>query len=120
MNQERGMTLISLLFVLALAACAALVGFKVIPAYIDYFTIKHSLESVLAEGADQSDADLRKTMDARLNVNYIQDITARDMEINRDNGALTLSVPISRKEHLFGGISVCVDLDATASAKASQ
>jgi hypothetical protein len=120
MNHQRGLTLISLLFLLGLAMAAALVSFKVIPAYIDYFTIKHSLESILAEGTDQSDSDLRKTMDARLNVNFIQDIKSSDMDINRDNGTLTLTVPISRKEHLMGGISLCVDLNATASAPLKQ
>jgi hypothetical protein len=99
---------------------AALVGFKIIPAYIDYYTVTHSLESVLADGSDQTDGDLRKTMDARLNVNFIRDINARDMEINRDDGTLTLTIPISRKEHLVGGISICVDLNATASTKLKQ
>jgi hypothetical protein len=115
-RQERGLTLISLLFLLALAAGAALVGFKIMPVYLDYFTIKHSLESVLAEGTDQTDGELRATMDRRLDVNYIEDIRARDMQISRDNGQLTLTVPISRKNHLVGGVSLCVDLDATASA----
>lgn len=115
MKRERGLTLIGLLFLLALAAGVALVGFKVAPAYMDYFTVKNSLENILAEGTDQDDASLRSTFDRRLDVNFVKDITAKDLHISRDDGMLTLSVPISRKEHLFGGVSVCVDLEAKAS-----
>lgn len=115
MNRERGLTLIGLLFMLVVVAVFALVAFRVVPTYIDYFTVRHSLQSILAEGGDQSDGDLRATFDKRLNVNYIQDISDKDLEINRDNGMLTLTVPISRKSPLFGGVSICVDLDATAS-----
>lgn len=120
MNRERGLTLIGLIFILFFAAILALVAFRVIPAYIDYFTIKHSLQTLLDEGTDQSDADLRASLDKRLNVNYIQDITARDLEISRDGGMLTLTVPISRKEPLVGGVSICVDLDAIASKPISR
>lgn len=120
MRQERGFTLISLLFLLALAASVALIGFKIAPAYIDYFTIKHTLQNILAEGTSQTDADMRASLDRRLDVNYIEDITARDLQISRDNGVLTLTVPISRKKPLVGGISISVDLDATASAPIRQ
>lgn len=120
MNQERGLTLIGLLFLLALAASAAMVGFRIMPAYIDYFTVKHTLENILIAGSDQTDSDLRKTLDARLNVNFIQDISARDLVIERDKGVLTLTVPINRKEHLVGGVSVCVDLEAMASTRIKE
>lgn len=120
MNRERGLTLIGLIFALILAAAVALVAFRIVPAYIDYFTIKHSLASILEEGGDQSDMALRKTLDMRLNVNYIAGMNARDLVIDRDNGMLTLTMPINRKEHLFGGVSVCIDLEAKASTSLKQ
>jgi hypothetical protein len=120
MRQERGFTLISLLFLLALAAGVALVGFKIVPAYIDYFTIKHTLQNILAEDTDQTDVSLRSSLDRRLDVNFIKDIDSHALHISRDDGVLTLTVPIARKEHLAGGISICVDLEATASAPVKQ
>jgi hypothetical protein len=110
------MTLIGLILVLILVAGAVLVAFRIVPAYIDYFTIQHSLESILSDkGGDLSDGAIRTTLDARLNVNYIEGMSSKDLEISRDHGTLTLTMPITRKEHLVGGVSVCVDLEATAS-----
>ncbi|HEX8978252.1 MAG TPA: DUF4845 domain-containing protein [Parasulfuritortus sp.] len=120
MRQERGLTLISLIFVLVVVAGVVFVGFKVASSYIDYFTVKSTLKNLLAEGANQSDDDLRASLDRRLDVNFIRDVTSRDLQISRDNGLLTLTVPIDRKQPLFGGISICVDLNATESAPIRQ
>lgn len=120
MNGQKGFTLITLLFMLALAVFVAMVAFKTVPAYMDYFTVKNSLENLLKEEQTQSNEAIRSSFDKRMNVNFIQDISARDLEISKDEGMLTLSVAISRKEHLVGGISLCVDLEATASAPLQQ
>lgn len=117
MHGHKGFTLISLLFLLALAVFAAMVGFKIVPAYLDYFAVKKSLENLLsAPDVEQTNEALRSSFGKRLNVNFIQDISERDLQIDKDNGNIVLTVPISRKEHLVGGISVCVDLEAKASA----
>ena len=120
MQRENGFTLITLLFLLGLAVFAAMVAFKIIPAYLDYFTVKHSLETLLQDDQLQSNESLRSSFDRRLNVNFIQDISARDLKIDKEDGKLILTVPINRKEHLAGGISISVDLEATASAPLKQ
>jgi hypothetical protein len=114
MRKEGGFTLLGLLFMLTLAACAALVSFKIVPAYMDYYTVRNVLQNILDEDVEFSNQSIRKTFAARINVNFIRDLGPNDLYISRDNGMLTLSVPISRKEHLVGGISVSVDLEATA------
>lgn len=118
MYREKGFTLATLMFLLFLASFAALVAMKTVPTYIDYFAVKESLQNILAlpDLNDQSNLDLRKTFDARMNVNSVYNIKSTDLEISRDNGMLTLSVPISSKKPLGGGIGVTVDLVATASA----
>lgn len=117
MQRQNGFTLITLLFLLALAIGVALVAFRVVPAYMDYFTVRNSLENILKTGGvDQSNESLRDSFEKRLDVNFVKNVTARDLEIDKDGGMLTLRVPINRKEHLVGGVSLSIDLEATASA----
>jgi len=116
MKRERGLTLLGLIFLLALAVVVALIAFRVVPTYIDYYTLRNSLENILANGTDQTNDELRSTFEKRMDVNYMPDITGRDLDISRDDGMLTLSVPIDRKQHLVGGVSISIDLVATASA----
>ncbi len=117
MTRQRGFTMIGLILIMTLVAMAALVGFKIVPVYIDYYTIRHSLENVLEMEGPQGNEALRKSFAARLNVNPIYGLEVSDLEIEREDGYITLRFPINRKEHLVGGISVSVDLEATASAK---
>lgn len=116
MNGHKGFTLITLLFLLALAAFVALTAFKIVPTYIDYFAVQKSLENLLASDVPRNPQALRESFSRRLNVNYIRDIDSRDLQIEKQDGMLVLTVPINRKHHLAGGISLCVDLEATASA----
>lgn len=116
MRRDKGFTLITLIFLLGLAAFAALAAFRVIPAYMDYYAVKGSLENILASDGPKSNEALRGSFAKRLDVNFIKSVDARDLDINTENGMLTLTVPVSRKGALFGGVSLCVDLEAKASA----
>ncbi|MDD3528797.1 MAG: DUF4845 domain-containing protein [Gallionellaceae bacterium] len=115
MHGQRGFTLATLLFLLFLAGLAAMIAFKTVPTYIDHYVVQKSLENILAEGTNRTAYELRQTFEARLNVNSIYSIKASDLQISRDQGRLTLSVPISSKKPLVHGISISVDLVATAS-----
>jgi cell division protein FtsL len=116
MRGQKGFTLLTLMFLLFLAALAAMVAFKTVPTYITYYTVTKSLENILSEGTDKTPLELRQTFDARMNVNSVYDVKSSDLEISRDNGMLTLSVPISSKKPFAGGISISVDLVAKAAA----
>ncbi|MFZ5485247.1 MAG: DUF4845 domain-containing protein [Pseudomonadota bacterium] len=115
MRKQGGFTLMTLIFLLALASFFALIGFKVAPAYMKYFAVKNSLQNILKEDGGRTNEELRRTFAARMDVNYVQDIEPSDLEISRDDGMLTLSVPINSKEHIAGGVSVAIDLVAEVS-----
>ena len=116
MNGQKGFTLLTLMFLLMLFGFAALVAMKTVPTYIDYFAVKKSLENILENGTDQTPLELRETFAKRMDVNSIYTIKGSELEISRDNGMLTLSVPVSSKKPFAGGISISVDLVASASA----
>lgn len=118
MQRQRGFTLVTLIFLLMLAGLAAMVAMKTVPTYIDYFAVKKSLENILLEGKGTalSNFELRDTFDRRMNVNSIYTIKSTELEISRDKGMLTLSVPVSSKKPLGWGLGITVDLVATASA----
>lgn len=116
MHGQKGLTLISLLFMLMLAVTAAMVAFKVVPAYIQYYTVRDTLRNILASDVHQTNQAIRESFSKRLLVNYVDGITERDLIIEQDNNQIILTVPISRKEHFIDGVSICVDLEATASA----
>jgi hypothetical protein len=83
---------------------------------MDYYAIKGTLNNMLAEDGPKSNEHLRSSFAKRLDVNFIKSVDARDLDINTEDGMLTLTVPIYKKGPLFGGVGVYVELEAKASA----
>lgn len=117
MRTQKGITLIGALFFLALAAIVALIGFRVVPFYIDYFTMRGMLNNLASERAEATDMELRRDFDMRANTNYLTGYGAKDLDISRDEGMLTLSIAMSDKKPLVGGVSLLMELEAKGAAR---
>ena len=116
MTRQRGMTFIGLIFFLVLFAGSALIAFKVVPFYIDYFTMRSMLNNIASEQTNATDSELRLSFARRANTNYLIGYSTSDLDIERDRGYLTLTVPLERKSPLFGGVSLLMELEAKAVA----
>ena len=94
----------------------ALIGMRAAPFYIDYFTMRSMLQNLASEKRTATDRELRRDFDMRANTNYLIGYGSGDLVIDRDNGYLTLTVSMSDKKSLVGGVSLLMELDAKASA----
>lgn len=115
MKTQRGVTLIGLIFFLFLGTIVALLAFRVVPFYVDYFTMRSMLQNLASEKRDARDRELMQDFEMRANANYLNAYRAKDLEINRDQGVLTLSVVMTDKKPLGAGISLLMELEAKAS-----
>jgi hypothetical protein len=116
MKQQRGLSLIGLLIVSAILVFVALVGFKLLPAYIEYFTVKRVISDI-AGGADMRGAGVREVQNAFKQRSAIDDITsiaATDLEITKEGDGVTILAAYQRCVPLFSNISVCIDFEASA------
>lgn len=103
------------LFVAAVVLVVALLGFRVIPAYIEYYSVQKTLQGALADSPDLSRADIRKRIDRRLGAEYIDSLQANDVDVSRVGNVTTASASWQTKLHLFGNASLLLDFDASAS-----
>jgi hypothetical protein len=116
MVKQNGVTLIGLIFFLALGTIVTLIGFRVVPFYIDFFTMRGMLQNLATEKRNATDRELRRDFEMRLSSNYLNGYNSGDLEIDRDQGYLTLIVPMSDKKPLVGGVSLVMELEAKGSA----
>ena len=54
---QRGLSMIGFLFVAAVVLVVALLAFRMIPSYIEYYTVQKALEGALADSNDLSHRD---------------------------------------------------------------
>ncbi len=114
-SRQRGLTMTGFLFVSAVVLILALLSFRVIPAYIEYFSVIKVLEGALNDSKDLTKTDVRKLVERRIGADYIDSVSASDVEVNRSGNVVTASVSWQNKLHLFGNASLLLEFDASAS-----
>src|SRR5262245_15456189 len=116
MKQQRGLSLIGLLLICALLVVVCLIGFKLLPAYIEYFTIKRVITDI-AVGNEVRGGTVRDASNAFTRRAQIDDITAlkaSDLEITKQGEGFSIIANYQRCVPLFSNISVCIDFEANA------
>lgn len=113
---QRGISLSGMLIWSVILILVALLGFKVLPAYIEYSAIKKNLTAIAKEASSQ-DSDLnniRLSFAKRAQIDGIKAISGQDIKINREKGRPVLSVSYSTKIPLFSSVSLLIDFEATS------
>ena len=64
MRHQRGLSMIGFLFVAAVLLIVALLAFRMIPSYIEYYTVQQALEDALADNSDPTLANVRRASSA--------------------------------------------------------
>ncbi|MFZ1325529.1 MAG: DUF4845 domain-containing protein [Candidatus Contendobacter sp.] len=114
-SKQRGMTVIGLLLVLIVIGFMALVAMKVVPMYIQYFTIKSTIESIRKEPqiAQMSAQDIQNGIEKRFDIGYVNNIAARDLKIRNDRSGRVLDLVYQDERELFYGLFVVLKVNET-------
>jgi Tfp pilus assembly major pilin PilA len=116
-SEQRGMTVIGMLLLLIVIAFAALIAMKVVPMYIEYYTIKSTIESIRKEPqlAQMSPVDIHNAIQKRFDIGYVERLNARDLKIRNDaqSRGRVLELVYEDERELFYGLYVVLKVDET-------
>lgn len=117
-NRQLGVGFAGLIAIIALAVFAAILGMKVVPAYLHNAEIAHLLKAVASDPQMQSATakDIHEAYSKRAMMDSITDITAEDIVIDKDSGRLVLSTSYQVKIPVAGNMSLLLEFN-TSSAK---
>lgn len=117
LRRQRGVTLSGLLMVLVVLGIVATFGFKLVPSYIQYFSVQQALVAMSKDPGlkDATPAEYRAAFDKRASVDNITAVSSSDLQFAREGGATEMSVTYSVKVPLAGNASICIDFVATSS-----
>ena len=112
-GKQRGMTVIGMLLLIVVIAFIALIAMKVVPMYIQLFTVKSTIESIRKEPqlAQMSPMDIQNAIQKRFDIGYVDNITARDLKIRNDRGGRVLDLVYEDERDLFYGLSVVLKVN---------
>ena len=106
LNRQTGMTAIGWLIVLALIGFFVLITLKMVPSYLEYYKIVSTLESLEEESDLKTPAAIRRLVERRFEISYVDRITARDVQIQPAGPYYKVTAQYNASEHLFGNVYV--------------
>jgi Domain of unknown function (DUF4845) len=118
-KHQQGMTFIGLLCVLALVGVIVYAGIRLAPIYLNYMKIARTLDSVAAEakGDNPDPAALRALIDRHFNIEDPTNVTAKDIEITKDEGGVEMHVAYDDTVPYVGNVSLSVHFDKTVKVR---
>ena len=108
---ERGLSMIGFLFVLVVLALCAVLAMKIVPTVSEYASIKKAITNAAASGT--SARDIQVSFDKQRDVNYIESVSGKDLEITKTADGFEVSVAYEKRIPLVGPASLVIDYVAS-------
>jgi hypothetical protein len=110
-HRQSGLTLIGFLFVAAVVVVIGLVGFRVLPSYIEYFSVKKALAGALDDAVDGQPATVRRFFERRISAEYIDSIDWRNLEVTKQNNQIVGTIAWENRLPLVYNISLLLEFE---------
>jgi len=109
---QRGVTLMGLIILLFILIFVALLGFKLIPAYIDFHTAKKAINAIARERQGATVAEIRRSFDNRSAIDDIK-VRSSDLEITKQGNEVVIGFAYRKEVPLFANIGIYIDFAAS-------
>jgi hypothetical protein len=117
MKKQRGFSLFGWLFILILLGLLAIATLRILPLYLDYFTVVDIVERLYEDGSAAKDTPraLREKLNKRFRTNNLWDLDSKDVvHIGRDRSRGTvLEIRYEVRTPLFYNLSVIANFEKT-------
>lgn len=115
---QNGFTLTGLVVVSALLIVIALIGMKVVPAYMEFLSVKKVLTAMKQEPLDtMSKNEIIKSFDKRANIAYISVVKGSDLTIEKTSTGTAVNVEYQVIRPIAGNLSVLIDFSTADNPK---
>ncbi|MFC5475166.1 DUF4845 domain-containing protein [Paraherbaspirillum soli] len=110
-RKQQGITLFGLIVWLAILGGIGVMGAKVVPTAVEFFSIKKAIASVRTAGGTVQ--EIQTAFDRQAEVGYIDAIQGKDLEITKDGNDIQISFAYQKKIPMVGPVSLLIDYAGT-------
>jgi hypothetical protein len=112
---QRGLTMTGFIITAIVVVAAIMIGFRVMPSYIEYYTV----QKVLAKTLDDSKPgfslyQFRRDFDLKASADYIDSVRGSDIDVAKDGNNVVATATWTKTLHLVGNVSLLLEFEATA------
>ena len=116
MHKQRGVSMFGFLLIAILVIMFAMLAMKLIPAYVEFFSVKKILNAMGqdTETKSMSNAEIRNSFAKRAEVGYVTVVKPDNLDIDRSGGNVVISTEYEYRTPLVANISLIVDFKASS------
>ena len=111
MKRQRGMGFAGVLVILVGIVFLAIIGMKMVPAYLEFFAIKKAVAAISSGGQlrNATVADVRRAWELRQAVDDFTAVGPKDIEVTKDGSEVVIAFAYEKRIPLFYNISILID-----------
>ena len=111
-RRQKGMTLIGFIIVLSFALFISYLGMKIVPLYMEYYSVSRILDGIAAEqgSRDYSPYKIRLKIMTGLDISYSDNVKESHIKIKRGSSTL-VRVAYEVREPILGNLDVIAKFD---------
>ena len=114
-HRQGGLTMTGFLFTAIVAVAVVMIGFRMLPPYIEYVTVKKVMAKTLDDAKQGfSLYQFRRDFDLKASADYIDSVKGSDIEVTKEGNNLVATASWTRTLHLVGNVSLLLEFEATA------
>lgn len=114
-NRQGGLTMTGFLLTAIVAVAVVMIGFRMVPPYIEYFTVKKIMAKTLDDSKQGfSLYQFRRDFDLKASADYIDSVQGSDIQVTKEGNNLVATASWTRTLHLIGNVSLLLEFEATA------
>lgn len=115
-NNQRGMTMLSWLVVLAILVFFMLIGIKMIPTYLENYSIQQVLKHMEADRdvRTMSAMEIRKSFMKRLKINSVYDFDRDAIKIKKEKSGTSITVDYEIRKPVAGNVAILMTFSESA------
>jgi hypothetical protein len=105
------MSLVGLIFVGLIVVALLALGFKLVPAVVEYIAIERAVQKIRNEGSTVR--DIQAAFDRHATIDDITSISSRELDITKEGDRIVISYAYQKKIPILDNVSLVIDFSGT-------
>jgi hypothetical protein len=113
-RKQRGVSIMGLIISLVIVVFLALLGFKLVPAILEFRAMKNAIVAIAQERQSGTVAEIRRAFESRQTIDDFQSVKPTDLEITKQGNQVVISFAYRKEVPLFANVGLYLDFRANS------
>jgi predicted membrane protein len=115
-HRQRGMTMVSWLVVIGIAVFFVLIGIKMVPTYLENYSIRQVLNNMENDRAvrGMSPTEMKNSFIKRIKINSVYDFDRNAIKIKKEKNGTLFAVDYEIRKPVAGNVAIVMSFSESA------